>query len=190
MVDDKALKAWFCGEVLPLEPVLTRFIRRHCRNPHEVADIRQEVYEKLLAAAARALPIQASAYVFTIVRNVMINRARRANVISIELMASLDEVVPDADWLTPDRYVDGRQELLRVQAGLDRLPPRCRQVIWLRKVEGLSTREVAERLGVGIDAVEQQTTLGMRALIDFMLGGEGRIKRPPRAAWRTKGKRS
>jgi RNA polymerase sigma-70 factor (ECF subfamily) len=190
MLDDQALKAWFCREVLPLEPMLTRFIRRHCRSPHEVADIRQEVYEKLLTAAARALPIQASAYVFTIVRNVMINRAKRANVISIELVATLEDVVPDADWLTPDRHVDGRQELHRVEAGLERLPPRCREVIWLRKVEGLSTREVAERLGVGIDAVEQQTMLGMRALTDFMLGGEGRIKRPPRAASRNKGKLS
>jgi RNA polymerase sigma factor (sigma-70 family) len=190
MLDDQALRDWFCWEVLPLEPVLTGFIRRHCRSGEDVADIRQEVYEKVLTAAARALPIQPSAYVFATVRNVMINRARRASVISIELVATLDDITPDADWLTPDRHVDGRQELHRVQLGLDRLPPRCREVIWLRKVEGLSTREVAERLGVGIDAVEQQTMLGMRALTDFMLGGEGRIKRPPRAASRNKGKLS
>lgn len=189
-MDEQALRNWFCREVLPLEPVLTRFIRRHGRSGEDIADIRQEVYEKVLAAAARALPIQPSAYVFTTVRNVMINRARRANVISIELVATLDDLTPDADWLTPDRHVDGRQQLHRVQMGLDRLPPRCREVIWLRKVEGLSTREVAERLGVGIDAVEQQTMLGMRALTDYMLGGDGRIKRPPRAASRNKGKLS
>ncbi len=65
-----------------------------------------------------------------------------------------------------------------MQAGIERLPPRCAAVIRLRKVEGLSTKEVADRLGIGIDAVQQQTTLGMRALADFMLGGEGLIARP------------
>jgi RNA polymerase sigma-70 factor (ECF subfamily) len=51
-------------------------------------------------------------------------------------------------------------------------------VIWLRKVEGLSTRETAERLGIGLDTVEKQITQGMRALVDFMLGGDGKIRRP------------
>ena len=69
-----------------------------------------------------------------------------------------------------------------MQAGLDRLPPRCREVVRLRKIEGLSTRETAERLGVGIDTVEQQTVHGMRALVDFMLGGTGKIQRGRRSA--------
>jgi RNA polymerase sigma-70 factor (ECF subfamily) len=47
----------------------------------------------------------------------------------------------------------------------------------LRKIEGLSTRETSERLGVGIDTIEQQLVHGMRALVDFMLGGSGKIRR-------------
>jgi RNA polymerase sigma-70 factor (ECF subfamily) len=81
------------------------------------------------------------------------------------------------DVMTPDRHLTARDELRRVQAGLDRLPPRCREVVRLRKIEGLSTRETAERLGVGIDTVEQQTVHGMRALVDFMMGGSGKIQR-------------
>jgi RNA polymerase sigma-70 factor (ECF subfamily) len=71
-----------------------------------------------------------------------------------------------------------REELRRTQLGLDQLPPRCRQVIWLHKVEGLSTRETAERLGISLDTVEKQITQGMRALADFMIGGSGKIRRP------------
>jgi DNA-directed RNA polymerase specialized sigma24 family protein len=62
-------------------------------------------------------------------------------------------------------------------------------VVQLRKVEGLSCREVAERLGVGIDTVEQQTVRGMRALADFMLGGLGKVRRPATAAARTPARR-
>lgn len=61
---------------------------------------------------------------------------------------------------------------------MDALPPRCREVVRLRKVEGLTTQETADRLGIGIDTVERQLTMGMRALVDFMLGGTGKIRRP------------
>ena len=63
-----------------------------------------------------------------------------------------------------------------LQAGLDRLPKRCREVIVLRRVEGLSQKEVAEQLGISVSTVEQQLTKGMRALVDFMLGGAGKVR--------------
>lgn len=183
MTDDVALKQWFCREVLPLEPDLMRFIRAHWRVEGEFADIRQDIYERLLVAGAREIPRLTAPYLFTAARNVIINRARRAKVISIELVADLESLDIGSDFLTPFRHAEGRDELRRVQKGLELLPPRCREIIKLRKIEGLSTREVAERLEIGIDAVEQQTSLGMRALADFMLGGHGKVRRrrsPPR----------
>jgi len=179
-VTDKALKAWFCSEVLPLEPVLTRFIRRHLRQQDELADVRQDVYERILAGGARGLPTLTGAYVFTVARNLLINRARRASIVNFEIVSDLEQVVPEADWLTPARHIEGQEELRKVQDGIDLLPPRCREMLILRKIEGMSTREVAERLGVGTDAVEKQITLGMRALIDFMLGGSGQVQRRSR----------
>ncbi len=46
------------------------------------------------------------------------------------------------------------------EAGLAGLPPKCREVVRLRKVEGLTTREAADRLGVGIDTIERQLAIG------------------------------
>lgn len=181
MAEGQNLKLWFVKEVLPLEPALTRFIARRWRRPDDTADIRQEVYTKLLDAAKRGLPKNTQAYVFTTAGNIIKNKARRERVVSVDLVAEIDNAAIDPDCLTPDRHLEGRQALRRAQEGLDGLPPRCREVIWLRKVEGLSTREVAQQLGIGIDAVQQQTMLGMRSLVDFMLGGSGAIKRPARS---------
>lgn len=175
MVEAHILNAWFCGEVLPLEAQLIAFIRRRWKDQGEISDIRQEVYEKALIGAGRELPRQTRHYVFAIARNAMINRARRAQIVSFDFVADLDSIETGVDILTPERHVEGREILRRVLLGLDQLPPRCREVVRLRKIEGLSTREVAQRLGVGIDAVEQHMTKGMRALTDFMLGGSGRI---------------
>lgn len=176
-VDDAALNRWFCREVLPLEPALTRFIHRNWRVADDVVDLRQEVYELSLAGARKGLPKQSSHYVFTVARNHLINRAKRARIVSFELVADLEDIHRNVDLFGSERHLDARDELRRAQKGLDALPPRCREVVRLRKFEGLTTREAAEQMGVGIDTIEQQLTMGMRALVDFMLGGSGSIQR-------------
>lgn len=184
MTDPDTLKKWFFGEVLPLEPALMRFLRRNWRDRAEIVDLRQDIYARVYDAAREALPLQTRSFVFATARNHLINRARRQRVISIELVADLESLNVAVDLITPDRHVTARDELRRVQAGLKRLPPRCREVIILRKVEGLSQREAAARMGIGEDTVERQMVQGMRALVDFMVGGTGRIRRPSSAARR------
>lgn len=179
MSDEAGLNRWFCEQVLPLERALMAFIRRNWRNQTDIVDLRQEVYERVLNGARTALPQQPAAYLFTVARNHLINRAKQARIVSFDLVADLENIEFAPDLWATDRQLTARDELRRAQAGLARLPERCREVIRLRKVEGHSTREVAERMGIGIDTVERQTTLGMRALVDYMLGGSGRIVRAP-----------
>ena len=131
-----------------------------------------------LAGARGAIPTHTRRYLFTVARNHLINCAKRGQVVSIELVADTSAFDLHSDTFGTERQLTAREELRRTQQGLDQLPPRCREVIWLRKVEGLSTRETADRLGIGLDTVEKQITQGMRALVDFMLGGDGKIRRP------------
>jgi len=166
---DDPLKAWFCATVLPMEGALTRYLRRNWRNESEVTELRQDIYAKVIEGARTGLPRNAQAYVFAVARNHLINRTRRARIVSIESVADLEQAHGLEDPLTPERVLSARDELRQVQAGLDRLPKRCREVIVLRKVEGLSQKEVAERMGISLSTVEQQTTRGMRLLVDFVL---------------------
>lgn len=169
MFSDDELNRWFRREVLTLEPSLTAFLRRHCSRIDEIADLRQEVYEKALRGAGRALPNRTAAYVFTIARNLLITRAKRARIIRFDFVADLEGLPLHVDWLTPERHVSARQELARARAGLDGLPSRCREVMRLRKVQGMKIREIADHLGIGIEAVEQQITRGIRLLANHML---------------------
>lgn len=179
MVEDEELRAWFFREVFPLEAALTRFIRRNWRNESDVADLRQDIYTKVYTAAQRQLPIQARAFLFTTARNHLINTAKRAKIVSFDLVADLEASFPEAMSADLDRQLTARDELRRVQAGLERLPARCRQVMTLRRVEGLSTKEVAAHLNISVSTVEQQMVHGLRALTDYMMGGQGRIRRSP-----------
>lgn len=178
MVDIHKVEEWFVREVLPLEASLLRFLRRCGLQGADPNDLRQEVYARVFESALSGLPIQARAFVFTAARNLLIDHVRRTHVVELKAILDMDITPFAIDHITPERQLSAREELRRFQAGLLRLPPRCRQVIEMRKILGLSQREVASRLGIGEDTVERQTLLGMRALADYMLGGSGRIRRP------------
>jgi len=180
MLDDVEIRDWFRQEVLPLERQLTSFIRRNWRVEDDVMDLRHDVYELAIAGARKGLPLATRPYLFVIARNHLINRAKRARIVSFELVAELELVEHDLDMFDQDRHLNAREALRRVQEGLAKLTPRVRQIVQLRKIEGLNIKETAERLGIGSDAVRQQTSIGMRALTDHMLGGKGRIAPRPR----------
>ena len=73
---------------------------------------------------------------------------RRERVIPIEAVGDLDALGVAFDAPGPDRSVIARDELLRLQGAIDRLPPRCREVVTLARIEGLTGREIAARMGV------------------------------------------
>ena len=55
-------------------------------------------------------------------------------------------------------------------SALDQLPPRAREAVLLRKIEGLSYREIALRMGIGEDTVSEHLSKAMYALADTLYG--------------------
>src|SRR3546814_18679529 len=111
MVDDDDLEAWFCREVLPLERALTHFIHRNWRVAEDVTDLRHDVYELAIASARKGLPVQTRPFIFTIARNHLINRAKRAKIVSFELVADLETIDHEADMLQAERHAIARDTL-------------------------------------------------------------------------------
>jgi len=165
------LDRWFAREILPLEPMLTRFLRRKWRDEAEISDLRQEAYIRVYDAARRNRPLQAKPFLFLTVRNLMIDKLRQKSIVSIETMADFGWSNVSDDKPSPEQNTAARQELQLLQGALDDLPERCRQIVVLRKVEGLSQREVAGRLGVTEDIVEHQLAKGLRQLARSLSGG-------------------
>ncbi len=186
-MDDRTLEDWFCREVLPLERSLTLYIRRNWRVEDDVIDLRHDVYELAIASGRKGLPASTRHYLFTIARNHLINKSKRARIVSFDLVADLETVEREVDMFEAERHLTARDELRRVYEGLELLSPRVREIVQLRKIEGLNVQETSERLGIGKDAVNHQVMLGMKALADFMLGGTGKIVRRKIARRRQKG---
>jgi RNA polymerase sigma-70 factor (ECF subfamily) len=105
----------------------------------------------------------------------MIDRLRRQSVVSLESMTDFEWLNVSDDKPSSEAYVAARQELRLLQAALDALPPRCRQVVLMRKVEGISQKEVAKRMGITIETVENQVAKGMRLLAQALGDRRGAV---------------
>jgi RNA polymerase sigma factor (sigma-70 family) len=172
------VEAWFVREVLPLESVLMQFLSNNWRNKADIADIRQDVYEHVCEAAREHIPEQTKAFVFRTARNLIIDRFRHEQVVSIEAVPDLELFDVAMDAPGPDRTAQARGELRKLQIALDELPPRCREAIVLGRIEGLSGREIAGRMGITEQAVSKHLNSGIRALANFLYANPADRRRP------------
>jgi RNA polymerase sigma-70 factor (ECF subfamily) len=162
------LHAWFLREVLPLEAVLTQYLRNNWRNRADVADLLQDVYVQVYDAAAKQLPKSTKSFVFITARNLLIDRVRRDKVIPLEAVEDLDALGAAADAPGPEAHSIAREELRRVQAALDQIPARSREAFVLYHVENLSQREVAARMNISENTVGWYLKTGLEEIADLL----------------------
>lgn len=165
---EPSLDTWFKNEILTHEPMLMRYLFRVWPRKHEVDDLRQETYARVYEAARASRPLSARSFLFTTAHNLMADRVRHERVVSIEAVGDIDALSVSVDEISTEQRVGAREELKLLARALDLIPPKCRRVLWLRRVEGLSQKEVAERLGVTVKTVEQHVSKGARLLVQHM----------------------
>jgi RNA polymerase sigma factor (sigma-70 family) len=173
------VRAWFVQEVLPLEAVLIQFLARGGRSKSDVEDLRQDVYMRVCAAAHEGVPAQTKALLFKVARNLLIDRVRHEQVVSIESVENLDVLNVAIDEPAPDRSVIAREELRRLQAALDKLPERIRAAVMMQKIDGLSVRDIAKRMNTPERTVERILADGVRSLAEIMLREPADLRRTP-----------
>jgi RNA polymerase sigma-70 factor (ECF subfamily) len=177
----ESLDIWFTREILIHEAALMRYLARLWRQPQEIADLRQEIYIRIYDAARKARPLASKSFLFSTARHLMADRLRRERIVSIEAVGDTDLSNVLVDELSPERKVSAWRELNRVARALNRLPPKCREVIWLRKVDDLSIEEIAARLGISARTVEGQIRKGMRRVTESILGTTRESNHAPEA---------
>jgi RNA polymerase sigma-70 factor (ECF subfamily) len=105
---------------------------------------------------------------FATARNVALARLRHQKVTpeGNALAETFAESILDENVDIP-HAVARAQELELLTQAIQSLPTRCRQIITLRKIYGLSQKEVAAELGIAEHTVEAQGTIGLRKLAAF-----------------------
>lgn len=170
--DERAL--WLGRYVLPHEPALRAWLRRRRLEGLEVDDVIQETYTRLVGADSVAHIRDAKSYAFQIAGSVVVDHLRRLKVVSFASVSDLDQLDMPSDEPSPERQVIDREELHRLAEFIAALPARVRDVFTLRRVYGLSQREVAERLGLAESTVEKHMARGFLLMLEQLgHGGKG-----------------
>jgi RNA polymerase sigma factor (sigma-70 family) len=145
---------WFKAEILPHEPALRRYLGRVVRSREEVDDLVSEALTSVYSADNWSEIGNCRAYLFTIARNLVYDAVRRRRVVAFETIADLDMLNLADTRPSAEAIVSARDELRALIAALDLIPPRARQVFILRRIEGLTLKEIGERLGLSVKTVE------------------------------------
>jgi RNA polymerase sigma-70 factor (ECF subfamily) len=171
--DDRA--RWLAHNILPHEAALRAWLARRPIVGLEIDDIVQETYSRLSTATSVDGVTDPRSYMFQAAHSVILTHLRRSRVVEMHSFAHFDFETFVYDEPDPETVAADRDELSRLGRAIADLPPRMREVFVLRRVEGLSQRLVAERLGVSEKTVEKQMASGFQRLAEmFGRGGKRR----------------
>lgn len=140
---------------------LTAFLSRTLGDRQTAADVTQETFLRLLDRKAQEGIEQPRAFLFKTAINLSIDLSRRTRIRRSEELETLDRE-GCLDERCPQQDAIREQQLLMLRRALAQLPEVCREAFLLRKVEGCSHTEIAERLGISRDMVEKHIVNAMK----------------------------
>jgi RNA polymerase sigma-70 factor (ECF subfamily) len=138
-------------------------LRRMRAAPEEIDDVVQDCYCRFAMLDSVDHIKQPRAYFKVTARHLLGRRMQRARVIPFDAYNDMSMFI-DEETPSQERRLTGRSDYALLLKLMSKLPERCRKAVELRKIEGLSQKQVAEKLGMSEKAVEKQVWLGVRAL--------------------------
>jgi RNA polymerase sigma factor (sigma-70 family) len=157
---------WFADEVQPHDAKLRAYVRGRFPGVRDVDDVVQESYLRLWKARALQPIRSAKSFLFQIASNLAIDTVRRHR------SSPIDDVTDFAALFVMDDRPDAaasaarQQEIELLVEAIDALPDRCREIFILRKLRGVSQKDIAARLGLSEQTVQVQAARGLRRIAE------------------------
>ncbi len=148
---------------------IERYLRKYLNSAEDIEDCAQEAFLRSFLAESREKIDSPKAYLFMAAKNVALNElAKRANSSTrhIEDMEN-PTVIVDEKHVAADETLDSRRKLAVLAEAICHMPPKCRQVFIMRKVDGFRVREIAIKLNISVSAVEKHIATGLVKCHDY-----------------------
>jgi RNA polymerase sigma-70 factor (ECF subfamily) len=170
--DDRSL--WLATRVLPHEPAIRRWLQGFSALAEaDIDDLIQETYAVLATRPSVAEIVDPRSYAFQVAKSLCLQGFRRAKIVSIHAVADLTALDLPDEAPSPFEHVAGREDLHQVIAAIEAMPPQTRRAFQLRRIDGLSQREVAAATNLSENTVEKHIGRGIRILMaKFGRGGK------------------
>lgn len=152
-------------------PKLVRFSQTYLLYREEAENMVQDLFLQLWEHRDQ-IPFHGNlnAYFFTVVKNRCIDILRKHCQMH-QRQYSLSEVQYkelEFKLYSLQKFDENNFSLAEIEQiilrAVDALPPRCREIFWLSRMEGLKHKEIAERLNISVNTVEGQIAIALRKL--------------------------
>ncbi|HFE63037.1 RNA polymerase subunit sigma-24 [candidate division KSB1 bacterium 4484_188] len=144
---------------------LLNYIFRFVGNRSDAEDIVQETFLRVYKNKHYYKEIaKFSTWVYTIAGNLAkteLRRRKRHKIFSVSNFVNEDRDfdIPDTDH-SPERKVDGTLKEDIIQKAIDKLPPKFKEVIILRDVQGFAYEEISQILSIPLGTVKSRVNRG------------------------------
>jgi RNA polymerase sigma factor (sigma-70 family) len=181
MSDDLSKRAqWLACNVLPHEALLRARLRDVKVYGLDIEDVIQETYTRILSISSLEAIRYPKQYAVQTAKAIVIDHVRHSRVVSIALTGHFESLAVPEHEANAEERLEFQEEVVAVADALAQLPEKCRETLIMRRVEGLSQRDVAQRLNVSEKTVERHMTEAVRQLIKlFGRGGKPRAHTSP-----------
>ncbi|WP_271195163.1 sigma-70 family RNA polymerase sigma factor [Pseudomonas turukhanskensis] len=140
---------------------LVRFLSAKLGSRQQAADVAHDAYLRVMERASQQQIESPRAFLYRTALNLVIDEHRRN---ALRRTENLDVLDQQEQFFSPSphRSLAHEQRLQLLQRALDELSPVCRDAFLLRKLEGLSHDEIAERLSISQSLVEKHIVNAMK----------------------------
>jgi RNA polymerase sigma-70 factor (ECF subfamily) len=138
---------------------LYSWLWRKLGSREDAAELAQDTFLRLLSCKPAETLQEPRAYLRTVAHGLMVNHWRR-----LELeRAYLDALAvhPELEEPSPEQRALVLETLIRIDAMLDKLPPKVRQAFLLSQLDGLTYVQIAAELGVSDRMVKKYMAQAM-----------------------------
>jgi RNA polymerase sigma factor (sigma-70 family) len=169
---------WLARNVLPHEPLIRARLRHIRVHDLEIDDIIQEMYARILSTPSLEAIRFPRQYAIRAAKSVVIDHMRHSRVVSIVSSGSLEQLDVATQEVNTEQRLEFQEDIQDIATALAQLPTNCRETLILRRIEGLSQRDTAQRLGISEKTVEKHMARGVWMLMD-LFGRGGKTKSHP-----------
>ena len=122
----------------------------------------------VFVAGSKAQAEQDRRFQAQVTTRLALDKIRRDKRSPIDVVENLSELTIVEERVSVRETVSANQEYDLLLKAIDRLPARCREVVVLRKLQGLSPGETAHRLGISEETVHVQARKGLERVQSFL----------------------
>jgi len=166
--ENSEVAEWFSKNLQPHEEMLRGWLQSRFPRGVNIDDVIQEAYMRALKAREEHPILSPKSFLFATARNLALDSARHSSVAMTEYLPQDDLSEFEDGGMGVPEIVARNQELEIMTKAIQSLPDRCRQIFTLRKVYGMSQKNIAEHLGISRNTVSAQLTIGIDRFTRFM----------------------